>query len=87
MHSSEPQYARRVRTTFGLGPGAVSRASRARDRTDHPVRAPHRRPRQQPDCRHIGGSARVLQNFSITQCDALCKLAGIRLVADGPGQP
>jgi hypothetical protein len=34
-----------------------------------------------------GGSARVLQNFSITRCDALCKLAGIRPVADGPGQP
>jgi hypothetical protein len=33
------------------------------------------------DCReadHNGGSARVLQNFSITQCDAVCMLAGIR---------
>ena len=30
----------------------------------------------------IGGSARVLQNFSITQCDA-----GIRPVVNGPGQP
>jgi hypothetical protein len=34
-----------------------------------------------------GGSARVLQNFSITQCDAVCMLTGIRLVADGRGQP
>jgi len=31
-----------------------------------------------------GGSARVLQNLAITQCDALCKLAGIRPVVDGP---
>jgi hypothetical protein len=37
--------------------------------------------------RQNGGSARVLQNFSITRRDALCKLAGIRPVADGPGQP
>ena len=29
-------------------------------------------------------SRRVLKNLSITQCDALCKLAGIRPVADGP---
>ena|SRR5215471_4422578 len=27
-----------------------------------------------------GGSARVLQNLSITHCDALCKLAGIQTV-------
>jgi len=41
-----------------------------------------------PGPAHIGGgSARVLQNFSITRCDALSKLAGIRPVADGPGQP
>jgi hypothetical protein len=26
-------------------------------------------------------------NFSITQCDAICMLAGIRPVADGPDQP
>jgi hypothetical protein len=31
--------------------------------------------------------ARALQNFSITQCDAVRKLAGIRPVADGPDQP
>jgi hypothetical protein len=31
------------------------------------------------------GSARVLQNLSITQCDAVCKLTGIWPVADGPG--
>ena len=33
------------------------------------------------------GSARVLLNLSITHCDMVCKLAGIRPVADGPGQP
>jgi hypothetical protein len=49
--------------------------------------------RVQPTARHAhlaaqsGGSARVLQNFSITQCDVVCKLAGIRPVADHPGQP
>jgi hypothetical protein len=40
---------------------------------------------QVPD--HIGGYARVSWNFSITQCDAVGKLAGIRPVAAGPGQP
>jgi len=34
-----------------------------------------------------GGSVRVLQSFSITQRDVNCKLAGIRPVADGSGQP
>jgi hypothetical protein len=32
-------------------------------------------------------SARVLQNFSITQCDVACKLTAIRPVAGSPGQP
>ena len=32
----------------------------------------------------LGGSAPVLQNFSITQCDAVCKLANIRPFSDGP---
>jgi hypothetical protein len=27
------------------------------------------------------------QNLSITECDAVGELAGIRPVADGPGQP
>jgi hypothetical protein len=35
----------------------------------------------------IGGSARVLQNSSITECDAIRELAGIRPVTDGPEQP
>jgi hypothetical protein len=30
---------------------------------------------------------RVLQNLSITECDAVRKLAGIRPVADRPDQP
>jgi len=34
-----------------------------------------------------GGSVRVLQNFSITHCDAVCVLVAIRPVADGPGRP
>jgi len=34
-----------------------------------------------------GGSARVLQNLAITQCDALRKLAGVRPVVDGPASP
>jgi len=36
----------------------------------------------------IGGSERVLlELFSITQCDAADRLAGIWPVADGSGQP
>jgi hypothetical protein len=34
----------------------------------------------------LGGSAPVLQNLSITQCDAVCKLANIRPLADDPAR-